>query len=572
MSQQRLLIAIFAFAISLTPFGAQAQVNQPEQVHVALKNVKELLADLNYIALLDTKNGKLQWPKLEGVLAVFLDGIHQERPLRMDVLLDQKGQVMRFALPIDAAAPVKVNSPFVVNIAGWIGARARVQGGLIQCAAGNQTIWIEQFITNKMLYGLVSDDRTVLAGLKPNPITTIQPVLDAGYDVAGFVNNKAEGAVARREAIQALRKQVVALLKPLEGESDDEFEVRTLATNHQLDELERIYSEVENLTLGWTTDVPQKQARLDLEMTALPNTELEASLLELAAKPSHFGAIQKAGNSILFGRVNHALDQMRQKNFTQLANKMQGVAIKKVAGNKEYSDETKAALTKAIGDFIGMVNNGLKMGVIDAFADVALQDGKRSALGGIKVADGNALIPVLESLKAAGWKIEVNVRVDEEGVRWHSLEFPSGKELFHAMGTASFTVVTTTDAVLYASGPDADKKLTDALAAIKTPPVVDGVVTELWTQLNPWVDYLNDRRARKDVGLDVTTLSDKDKQDRKESVERRTTAKAAFSEGGDTIHMKIVRKDKKVSGTTVFDTGILRFVGMMMSQVAEKNL
>lgn len=572
MSQQRLLIAIFAFAISLTSFAAQAQVNQPEQVHVALKNVKELLADLNYITLLDTKNGKLQWPKLEDVLAVFLDGIHQEHPLRMDVLLDQKGQVMRFALPIDATGPVKVNNAFVVNIAGWIGAAAKAQGNLIQCKAGSEAIWIEQFISNKMLYGLVSDDRTVLAGLKPNPIATIQPVLDAGYDVAGFVTNQAEGAIARREAIQALRRQVVALLKPLEGESDDDFEVRTLATGHQLDELERIYSDVENLTLGWTTDVPQKQARLDLEMTALPKTELEASLLELAAKPSHFGAIQKAGNSILFGRVNHALDQMRQKNITQLANQMQAAAIKKVAGNKDYSDETKAALTKAIGDFIGTVNNGVKLGVIDAFADVTLQDGKRSALGGIKVADGHALIPVLESLKAAGWKVEVNVKVDEEGVRWHSLEFPSDKELFHAMGTASFTVVTTADAVLYASGPDADKKLTDAWAAIKTPPVVDGVVAELWTQLNPWIDYINDRHARNDVGIDVTALTDKEKQDRKESLERRTRATTAFSEGGDTIHMKIVRKDNKVSGTTVFDTGILRFVGMMMSQFAEKSL
>jgi hypothetical protein len=575
VNQPRLIIAILAFVISLVPAVTFAQVKQPEQVHIGLKSVNELMADMNYIALLDTVNGKKQWPNIKALLDIFLDGIHPESPLRMDVLLNAKGQEMRFALPIDTKKKVSKIHPFVMNIAGWIAGPPRPQGNFFRITKGAATIWIEQIAPpangTKVWYGLVAEDRNLFSAMKPKPLPVIQPIIDADYDVAGFVNNKAAGAKDRRDAIQALRKQVVPLLKPLSSESDDEFEIRKLATTHQLDELERIYAEVENLTLGWTTDVPKEQSRLDLRVTALPKTELEASLLELAAEASLFGAIAKSKDTIFFGRINHALDSMRQGNIAALLQLMQDAGNAKIKANKEYSEDKKAALSNAINGFIAMLNAGTKMGVIDGFVDVTLTDGKRSAVGGIKVADGNAVIGLLENLKAAGWKAEVNIKKDETA-SWHSIEFPEDKELAKALGAKTISVVTTANAVLYATGEDAEKKLNDTLAQIKAAAPVDGIIVETWAKLGPWIDYINERGARKDSRIDLDKLSDTEKEDRKESATRRANAAKAFKIGQDTIHMKIVRKDKTISGTTTFGTGILRFVGMTMSQLAEKLL
>jgi hypothetical protein len=573
VSQSRLIIAILAFVICLTSVAAQAQDKQPEQVHIALKSVDELMADLNYITLLDTKNGKKAWPDLKQLLDIFLDGIHPEYPLRMDIVLNKDGKAMRVALPIDATKKINRKHDFVVNVSGWIGGIARPNGNFFRITKSGVTIWIEQIFPpkngSKVVYGLVAENRNLFKALKDKPIPVIQPVLDQGYDVAGFVTNDAKGAADRRAAIQALRKQIVPLLKPLGSESDDEFKIRKLATEHQLDELERVYAEVANATLGWTTDVPKAQARLDLEFSALPGTELEATLMELAANASIFGAIEKTEATIFFGRINHALDKMRQKNIGDLLKLIQGAGTAKIDANKEYLKEKKAALTDATTRFIAMLNAGTKMGVIDGFVDITLTDGKRSGIGGIKVADGTALVGVLESLKAGGWKVEVNTEVGDEA-SWHSIEFPADKELAHALGGNAITVVTTAGALLYATGADAKARLGAVLDVIREQPPADGIVLETWAKVGPWVDFLNERQARKDVGINLENLTDMEKQQRKESAKRRATAAEAFANGADSIHTKIVLKDKKLTGTTTFDTDILRFVGMTMSQFAEK--
>lgn len=576
MSQPQLIIAVLASAIALTPFTTQAQT---DEVHVALKNVNELVSDLEYIVLLDTKKGAKQWPNIEQLLDIFSDGFHRDHPIRMDVLLDENGQLMRFAIPVDGPR-LAAGGPFLMNIAGFIGGSPRRIGKLLKIAAAGANIWIDQTKTSRVdaagkkksvIYGLVSEDRTALGALKPDPIPLVLPAFERGFDIVGFVNNKAAGAARRRAAIAALRKQVLPLVKKLPNESDEDFEIRKLATTHQLDELTRVYAEVQDLTVGWTTDVPKQEARLDLEVTALPGTDLETTLSELAVKPSLFGVTAKTDSSIFFGRVNHALDKMRQANIIATLILMQASANKKIAANSEYSKEKKAAVTKAVNDFMGMLQAGTEMGVFDAFIDVTLDDKQRSAVGGIKAANGTALIAILENLKAAGWKVETNVKKDE-AASWHSIEFPDNKELAHALGATKVTVVTTKTAVLYATGDNASKKLTAILEKIKMPAEVDGIVVEIWAQVGPWVDYLNERRSRKDAAINMDKLSDKEKQERKESAQRRKTAESAFAGGSDTIHLKIVQKDKVLSGTTTFGQGILRFVGMMMSNFAEETL
>src|SRR5207247_10707965 len=94
----------------------------------------------------------------------------------------------------------------------------------------------------------------------------------------------------------------------------EDFELRKALLQHQLAEGERFIADSKLLLLGWTTDAAQKQGRLDLELSAIPQSSLDVSANLLGQAPGMFSSVPRADGAILSGRVNFVLDQMRKDN------------------------------------------------------------------------------------------------------------------------------------------------------------------------------------------------------------------------------------------------------------------
>ena len=121
----------------------------------------------------------------------------------------------------------------------------------------------------------------------------------------------------------------------------------------------------------------------------------------------------------------------------------------------------------------------------------------------------------------------------------------------------------------YASGPDGLARVKASMAAAGANPADDdGTFLETWASLGPWISYLKGRRERREADVDLSKLTKEEKAEREE----RISAISAFAKGQDTIHMKLQRKDEKVTGLTVFGEGILRFVGSQIAAFSEKTL
>jgi len=603
---RRTLFAILSVTVLLGCLPFSSADDGLPTVKIMQAGADRLSDDIKFVMELSGSRGVKQWPNVRDVLPAFLGGVDGKKPMRIDVIFGEKRE---YRLSI----PVADWKDFHANVAGFVGAKGRkIKTGLYFYRGAAYTGYLREL--TKIGYAAISEDQAkVPADLLP--LVEIQALIDAGYDLAATVTNTEMGADARRKAIVDLQKEALDSLKKLPGESDEDLEIRRVGIVHQMQELERLFADSKELTLGWTTDAEKKEGRLNLELVALENSDLEKSIQQLGMKPSLFSGIKRGEQTTFFGHINHPLDEMRQKHLTEMLGLLEARAIAEIAVNDLVAAENKDATTTATKQFFKMLHAGTAMGVFDGFVDVTEADGARNVAGGIRAADGHAAVEVLASLKAAGWDVEIDIvqapvapaetgteATDKDAenadatpadddkapadavtdakpaaVRFHRVTIPKA-------GQADFTqlfgadsvmhVATTSDAIYYASGSNGLERVKASMAAAAgaTPADDDGTFLETWAKLGPWIDYLKGRRERREADLDLSKLTKEEKAEREERIEMRDSAISAFAKGQDAIHMKLQRKDQKVTGLTVFGEGILRFVGSQIADFSEKTL
>ena len=657
---RRTIVALLSAICLLGAVHPAAAQNTVPTVTIMLSSEGELESDLQAIMEMGGKASAEQWPVIQAVLSAFNAGIDPARPIRIDIIF---GDVRDYRISI----PYVKQKDILGNIHGFIGGRApRAIGSGLYALNGPAFQGVLRDNTKIKYVIIAANKNNIPANFDPRP--DLQPLLDAGYDLAASVKNTAEGVDDRKKAIADLREELLGGLKKTAEETDLEFEIRTLGLVHQLEELERLFADSESLVLGWTTDAAKKEARMDLELTALPGTDLEKSILELGAKPSLFSSAAKSENSMFFGRVNHSLDEMRKAHLAEMLTLLTSQSIAEIEASDKVAADHKDASKDAATAFFEMLKAGSVMGVFDGFADIENGEKGRSIVGTIRAADGTKINGILTSLKAAGWDIELaevaapvnkgapvdkkedtkndddtkdkpakdadtnseaaddtstekpettDAKVDsadadekvaddkakdepvedaEKAVETEAkpedapadakpaaTELAIHKVKLPAVGQSDFQnlfgedvtllVAGTANGVYYAAGPGAEDRLRKAVAeAGEDQSLNDGTFIEIQAKLGPWLEYLKERRERREVGEDLSKLTKEEESARKERAEFRDMAIKAFGEGLDTIHMQMKSDQKKVTGLTTYAEGILRFVGRAIANVAATKL
>jgi hypothetical protein len=398
LTMRRTIVALLSFACLFGTTRPAAAAESIPTVTIMLSGTGEFETDLEAIMKMGGEDAYDQWPVIQAVLPAFTGGIDPDRPIRVDIIFG-KERDYRISIPY-------VNQKAILqNIQGFLGGKPRrIGSGLYSLKSAAFTGYIRDY--TKLKYVVIAADRNNIPS-KFDPLPDIQPLIDAGYDVAASVKNTADGVDDRKKAIDDLRKELLGGLKKTADESDLEFEIRRVGLVHQLEELERLFAESESLVLGWTTDAPKKEARMDLELTALPETDLAKSIIELAAKPSLFSSAAKTEKSMFFGRVNHSLDQMRKEHLDEMLTLLTGQTIAKIVASESLADDEKNGAKDGTTAFFDMLKKGSVMGVFDGYSNIEYGEKGRSIVGTIKAADGTMIDGVLASMKAAGWEIEL---------------------------------------------------------------------------------------------------------------------------------------------------------------------
>lgn len=576
--------------------------NSAPEVILAQNGADNLLADLEFVLMLTSPEEQKQWKKLEDYLEVFLIGVDRKRPNRIDILLqddakdpegkgadvaevkatsqEQKANGRADKPPKDKddkkvklggagyryrpSFPVADLKEFRRNNLEGVGIdtiqRART---LYQCK--NAFVGWMRYLYGYAIFGekhLGEKDSDVPNTL-PDPSRLIAPLV-ARYDLAGIGKNTVTASEAIRERFdfaERQKKDRVGRLVRGENETEDAFAIRKLLYEHELDEIQRIYAEGDELFLGWNTDAGDRKGRLDLlRLSALPGTPLAETIENAGKDPSRFAAVPRSKGSVLSGRFNWPLDEMRQENLLELFRLLHSQEVARIDEDKTREKDEKQGARELSDRLLKFFETTVNAGLADGFVEVhANASGKHTAVGGFKAVDGHDLVEALELIPRArnGQKVEIDA--DKAGnVRIHRAVVDI-KEHVHFqdfLGTDVVYVGTDKDAVWFASGENAldELKATIQRAGARDAKPADRFAV-LFVKLLPWVE-LEEKRAGK-AG----------------KPELRRMAIEAFRAGDDVLEIEVSRTaDNELVGGMLAGTGVLRFAGKLIADFTKENL
>lgn len=610
----RLLIAVLA-ASTVVSLSNQARAQEEKNglpiVTIMHGGVTQLNKDMDFLLKLAGPKAAAQLPLIAGIIPAFTDGIDLTQPVTVDIILNDPRDY-RISLPIDNLKSL------LSNIGGFAGAKAR------QVARNKFIFKGAAFNGVAIVVDANGDKRTgpgdylVLAQDEQNipddftPLTAIKRLNQ--YHLAASVTNTADGAEARKAAIDTIRDELNTATKRLPNETEDQLELRRVAQNHRIDELERLFVDSEELVLGWLMDYEGKEGQLELQLSALPDTQLARDIAAMGEDPSLFTAVVRADDATVFGRLNHRLDAMRQGNITQFLSLIEKQVVKRIDESTDLDDDSRAPATAALKSFLGMLQDGnSQLGRIDGILQITETTDGRTLSGGIRAPCGTTIAEVLKSLKEAGW--DVNLEADAIGeeappvigdppaaadanaeetetepatekgdddcpqvgpITIHEVKIPVSREFDFAgvFGTDTMLVAASSNVVYYAIGHDAAAAIRKAVKVTgEHPDKEDGTFFEVWYRIGPWIKWGQERAAR--LGPDPDLTEDEKKAHAElEALGKR--AQTAFGDKLDAIYTKlqVIEKDdrKVVSGDSTIGDGLLGFVGAEIAKWAKENL
>jgi hypothetical protein len=543
---------------------AAAQDLTPKQAAPSIKLVhpgwKRFYVDLDYILGLTTKEEQKQLPQLkEFGFDPFLVGVGGERPLGIDTLTDAKTLRYLAFIPISDLKKFRKDNLEAADI------ESKKLGKTLYRLRDEFEVW--GFLQFQNDYAAISGKRADVPAAIADPRPAYEKLV-AKYDLVLEILNSQHSEAAQKVRKQQydanIRKELFAMVERTKLETDDQFELRKLFTDIQLDELGRLYVGAKQARLGLVIDEKQADvSTMDFLLDPIPETELAASVQLLAKKSSDFANIARNEDAILSARINHPLDEMRQQNFVKLSLLLRKQAQQEFDKETDATKEEKQNRKKATDLFFDMIDAGLKSGVVDAFAEAhPSENGKNTIVGGILAVDGNAFIEALKLFPKAskGQKVELNV--DEAGdVKIHKFTAATKEHaLFNDFfGSDVIYLGTSKKAVWYAAGENALVELKAAITKCGEPNTgkADDPVADVVIKLGPWMKLRQALHAGDDEDEELLKL--------------RQFAVDAFLVGDDSLKLNLKRVGDHVEGLMTGQPGILRFIGKMMADFSKEN-
>lgn len=542
------------FAAVNQPCRAQAPKSSPKVI-IAHKGADKLLEDFEALLKLTNPQQQKQWKILKGNIVFFLPGVDRTKPVRLDLVPFGAGKISwRPSIPVTNIKQFIARNlkPSGINTIRQTRYRYKCKGKVFQ--------GYMRYLS-KDGYAVFAPTMAGIPLNMPDPRNAIAKLLQS-YDLSAKGENLATDAAsiaARRQWVKAQAKELLAALKKKKGESTADYELRKLLFEQQMKEAERFYAELATLRVGWSMDMAKMTGKADLELAAIPNTPLAASINMLGVRPSYFANVPRGNDSILSLRINHPLDDMRKAHFLAAFQAVRDSQVQRLKSSATMTDTQRKAGAKIADMVVKLLAANVDKGIFDAFAEVHMErSGKKTSVAGVRMIDGVGAVDILRLLPETGKVADLKMDLAKEGnVRIHRVvvNLNADSPFKMLMGGDDVLVGTSKDAVWFACGTNALSelkaaiKLTSTKVEPKPAPFVDAFI-----RLRPWIE-LRDKAAGK-----------------KGQPKLRKLALDALKGGKDGLSAQLVRKGDKVVGTMHVETDVLRLVGAMMANFSRETL
>jgi len=341
-----------------------------------------------------------------------------------------------------------------------------------------------------------------------------------------------------------------------------------------MDEAERVIAESQQLTARFSIDSSSPQQPIisvSGELQAIPGTGLETAMQTFNSRPDAFAGITRLPGSALSLRINHPIDELRQKNMTAFLDLLQQDISSKLKSRPGRKQEQKDAIDGVVSGIIRHLKSGIQSGWLNLFAE-AVPDGKNSfnSVSGYKTPAPAELAEVLPLMAGMSAETKVEMNVETYGdIAIHKVRLEEGlldvldrffgaeRDVYVGIGP---------DVVWMASGENALEQLKRTITAAGAPqnttsPLHIEVALLPWTrQAINFYSKLTPPTGREELEL------------WRSSERRRTRAVEAMAKGSDTVQLHCEFEDGRLKTTVKVDTGVVRFIARQLALFSKENL
>lgn len=527
------------------------------QIRMVQGGAAQLIKDMEAVMSLTSQEEQKQTPEIKEYLDLSFIGMSYDRLMRMDVIVGDGPIRYRPAFPLDDEK-VFWEENLIPN---GIQKKRRIRSGF--CSTKGAFVG---YMLVRADYAIFAEKIEDLPSDAPPPPQEVAHLAKLTDNAAMELVNDPAGVEFRKESYNSedgVRAELMKQIVKTKSESQDAFELRTLSFTHQLDELERIYTDAAKSQLVANFDPAKKTTTMDFELVPIPDTTLAKSIETLNQEPLSFANIPKSAKSNMSLRVRAPLDEMRQENLAETIELLRSISHKQIEKSETKNAEQKQVSDQVVELSFDLLLANVKGGLADGFLEAhANPDGTNTLVMAFKAVDGNAPLAILKLLEKTrkGQKVTMDL-AEENGVKIHSFliseeQHPGFRNFF---GGFEIYVGTSADTIWIAAGPEAVEEMKTAIREVAKPNT--GKASDPFFTLSgraaPWLEL--HQKSYPDSGSEAF------KNYRRMMIE-------AGQPGDDLFDAWLNRDGENVIGKWSAEPGWTRFLGKYLADFAKKNL
>lgn len=393
-----------------------------------------------------------------------------------------------------------------------------------------------------------------LKDLPKDPAGSLGGLHDS-YNLAIRLDVKNIPEMLRGMLVEGLQLGLQAGMTQMPGETDQQYALRSKVAGQSLEQLERAVNELDAIQLGLAIDEKVPSIYLDIDVTALPDTETARRIRASKGMATKFGGFVVPDALVAY----NAVSRLQEDQVDQFKAMIKGVYdnIKGELDAQELPEDVAKASNQLVDDAFAILNASVEERELDLGMFLEAGEKKTTWLAGVRVADGSKVEDVLKVVVDEAAKempplkeaVQFNA-AEHEGVRLHTLTIPTealgAPQLAELFGDELVIVVGAADKAVYLSvGADSLDLLKKAIDASKTvkdlPPaslaISVGTIAELVGK------YAPDPQVQNAVGL--------------------ITAKLADSKGKDRITLTTTISDNSLKNRIEIEEDLLKVLGVI---------
>ena len=256
---------------------------------------------------------------------------------------------------------------------------------------------LELLIKEQNGIAFISNNEEMFADLPDAPAELLGE-LPTKYNLAARVFGQRIPKELRTQILDLIKDSSEQTLGAIDSDVQAELQKQNMAL--QMKQVELVFNESDTLTLGMKADEDAKSLLMDIEFTAVPNSELAEKITGAdSKKESRFTGFLMDGAAFNYHQ-NFAIDEEDAKNYSTMLDELQKTVVSEMDQDGDFSDSELATIESAFGNIVDAIKATLTEGIIDTGAVVMLEDGEMNIAAGAQVADPGKVEAALKELAA----------------------------------------------------------------------------------------------------------------------------------------------------------------------------